>query len=338
MSEVFPLISVLIPCYNVERYLEEALISVLNQTEQNFEVLCLNDGSTDATGAILTKFAARDARFRVLECAHNRGIIAARNTLLSEARGKYLAWFDADDVAHPERLEKQQDFLNRHLEYAAVTCEYIEFSENEEIYRSRSPSDVSKDTLLFYNYVLNPGAMVRAQTVSEASISFDTTLAGASDYQFWVDVSREGKIGVIHEPLMRYRRHQQQESTAQIRRQLKGCQQVVARQLAAMGIDVPDDTLMAHFLIYPADILQLPYSRESMKTSTWIGRQILSRYSAFSYSDWVEVQTVHLLRRHAVRTGLTGLYYFIRTVGLRQFLKGKHYGGALFIDCLRRKY
>ncbi|WP_414830129.1 glycosyltransferase family 2 protein [Alteromonas sp. H39] len=338
MSQAKPQITVLIPCYNVADYLEEALTSIVRQTETDLEILCLNDGSTDNTGDILRRFANEDPRFRLLNHTQNQGIINSRNTLLAEARGHLLAWFDADDIAHPNRLSKQKAFLEQRSDHIAVTCEYIEFSEHDEIYRKRDPRDVSRETLLFYNYVLNPGTMVRADVLKEASITFDETLAGASDYQFWVDVSRHGQIGVIHEPLMRYRRHNQQESTAQIRRQLQGCQQIVTRQLAAMGVNIPDENLMAQFLIYPADILKLPYSTKSMRTAALIGAQILSCYERASYTDEVAVLTVHLLRRHAVRTGLAGLYYFTRTVGLKKFLEGKYFGAALALDCLRRKY
>lgn len=308
------------------------------QTHRDFEVVLLDDGSSDGSLQKLKAWQDRDPRIRLISHGENKGIIAARNTLLHEARGEYLAWLDADDVARADRFEKQLAFLNTHTEYAAVTCEYIEFSAQDEIYRARQPQDVSADALLFYNYVLNPGAMVRSSVVVKHHIKFDATLAGASDYQFWVDVSKAGPIGIIHEPLVRYRRHEKQESTAQIKRQLRGCQQIVLRQLKALGIDDVKESDMAQFLIYPADILGLPYSGHTMRRSCAIGESLISLLPHGQYGNYAKTLTIHLLRRHAVRSGIGGLYLYIKTVGLRAFLKGKYCGLSLLLDCLRKKF
>lgn len=333
-----PLISVLIPCFNVSEYLDETMASLLAQTEKRFEVLLLDDGSTDNTSVLLQQWQAVDPRIRVLTHEQNKGIIAARNTLLSEAKGEFLAWLDADDIARADRLEKQYAYLNSDQKAVAVSCEYVEFDDVSEVYRARQARDVSADALLFYNYVLNPGSMVRSDVIHQHGITFDESLAGASDYQFWVDVSKVGKIGMIHEPLMRYRRHEAQESTAQIGRQLRGCQQIVLRQLEELGITGMTTDDMAQFLIYPADILKLPYSTGSMKKSCHAGRQLLRLLPQRQYGDYAKELTLHLLRRHAVRSGIAGLFHYISVAGLTTFLQGRHFGLSLFMDCLRKKY
>lgn len=333
-----PVISVLIPCYNVAEFLSQALDSVLAQSEQDFEVLAVDDGSIDATLAILKSYAQKDPRIRIIEHQRNRGIIAARNTLIQHGRGRYFAWLDADDIAREDRLKKQRDFLDLYADYGAVTCQYIEFSEEHEVYRPRKSHDVSKEALLFYNYVLNPGAMVRRELIEDNHIVFDSTLAGASDYQFWVDVSRYGKIGVINEPLMRYRRHTKQESTAQIGRQLRGCQQIVLRQLQALGITHATEDDMAYFLIYPADILGLRYSSDTMRKSGRIVKALLNVLDQHHYGSYAKELAVHLLRRHAVRTGLSGFAQFVASAGLRNMLKSKWFGLGLLKDCILQKY
>ena len=100
-----PVASVIIPCYNVERYVESALGSVLSQTFPDFEVIAVDDGSSDGTGAILARLAAADARIKVLSQA-NRGVSAARNRGMDAACGKYLFFADPDDRTHPEMLAK----------------------------------------------------------------------------------------------------------------------------------------------------------------------------------------------------------------------------------------
>ncbi|MCG8334401.1 MAG: glycosyltransferase [Proteobacteria bacterium] len=101
------LISVLLPLYNAEAYLEQCLESILNQTYTQFEVIAVNDGSSDSSSAILSRFSQTDARIKPLHLPKNKGIVAALNAGLSICRGKWVARMDADDLMHPQRLEQQ---------------------------------------------------------------------------------------------------------------------------------------------------------------------------------------------------------------------------------------
>jgi len=107
MSVTRPAVSVIIPVYNVEKYLRRCLESVAAQTFADFEAICINDGSPDGCGEILAAFAARDARFRVVTKS-NAGVSAARNDGLKIARGEYVMFLDADDFIHPQLLEITQ--------------------------------------------------------------------------------------------------------------------------------------------------------------------------------------------------------------------------------------
>ncbi|MAQ02548.1 MAG: hypothetical protein CL586_10700 [Alteromonadaceae bacterium] len=333
-----PLVSVLIPCYNIEPYGEIAINSILSQTYKHIEVLLLNDGSADKTASIIAAFEQSDSRVRVIEHDKNKGIIRARNRLLDEASGQYLAWMDADDIAREDRLEKQVAFLEAKQNYAAVSCEYEEFSDSSRFYCPRKEKELSRDYLLFYNYVLNPGAMVRQEVITRQGITFDNTLSGASDFQFWVDVAKAGQIGVIHEPLMQYRRHSEQESTAQMTRQLRGCQEIVARQLNALGYANADPDRMACFLIYPADLLNKKYSMASFRYSAEITQYLLQILPNHQFTEEAVEQAIHLLRRHVVRVGILAIPLYIKTVGLRRFLAGKHFGWSLVRASMKKKY
>lgn len=98
-------ISVIIPVYNMEQYIEKSVRSVIDQTWRDLELIVVDDGSTDATGEILRRLAAQDARIRVIH-QENGGVSAARNTGLAEASGEYVAWLDGDDQMQPQALEK----------------------------------------------------------------------------------------------------------------------------------------------------------------------------------------------------------------------------------------
>lgn len=104
--------SIIVPVYNAERYLRECLESVLAQTMQDWECICVDDGSTDGSGAILDEYAARDKRFRVIHKA-NEGVAVARNTGLEHARGEWITWLDADDEYAPWRLEEAARIIDK---------------------------------------------------------------------------------------------------------------------------------------------------------------------------------------------------------------------------------
>lgn len=125
-----PAVSVLMPCYNAEGTLDEALKSLEWQTFHDFEVVAVDDGSGDQTLGILNEWAGRDARFRVISIPHG-GICAALNTGLEACRAGIIARMDADDRSHPRRLALQTAFLEEHKELAVVGCRVAGFPEDQ---------------------------------------------------------------------------------------------------------------------------------------------------------------------------------------------------------------
>ena len=125
-----PFVSVLLPCYNAEKTLVEALESLARQTLADFEIVAVEDGSTDGTLALLQAWARREARLRLLTQPHG-GIIAALNNGLAACRAPLVARMDADDRAHPERLARQVQFLDAHPELAVAGCLVSGFPEEQ---------------------------------------------------------------------------------------------------------------------------------------------------------------------------------------------------------------
>lgn len=123
-----PAVSVLLPCYNAEKTIDEALHSLARQTLTDFEVLAVDDGSGDATRVKLETWAERDPRFRMISQDH-AGVIAAANTGLAACTAPYIARMDADDRAHPERLAQQTSFLDSRPEIAVVSSRVKAFPE-----------------------------------------------------------------------------------------------------------------------------------------------------------------------------------------------------------------
>lgn len=126
-----PLISVIIPVYNVEAHLEKCLESVSKQTLRDIEIICVNDGSTDGSAAILQKFSEKDKRFVVIT-RKNQGLSVARNVGLAHSNAKYIAYVDSDDFVHPEFLQKLYSVAN---EYRAdiVGCNFAKIYADENL-------------------------------------------------------------------------------------------------------------------------------------------------------------------------------------------------------------
>ena len=126
-----PKVTVLMSVYNGEKYLQEAIDSILEQTFKDFEFLIINDGSTDKTGEILESY--HDLRIKIINNEKNIGLTKSLNKGLKLARGEYIARQDADDISMPERLEKEVEFLETHQDYAVVGAFAKIINKNSEI-------------------------------------------------------------------------------------------------------------------------------------------------------------------------------------------------------------
>lgn len=136
-----PLVSVLVPVYNVERYVQEALDSIARQTYSNLQVIVVDDCSTDGTAQIVAQFCEKDPRFVLLKNATNMHIAKALNRALSQATGQYIARCDGDDVMEPDRIARQMDYLSANPDVSLVGCSLVFIDEkNNEISRYEFPS------------------------------------------------------------------------------------------------------------------------------------------------------------------------------------------------------
>lgn len=205
MSLSKPEITVAMPAYNAADHLLEAIDSVLGQSFEDFELLVVDDGSTDNTLALAQSCA--DKRVRVERLPANKGRATARNMAMGRARGRYLAWMDADDIAMPHRLEAQYACLETHpqihicgagVQYFGQSCALEFFPEQPEAARAAS---------LFGVPVPNCCVMVRLDAMRAFGLRYDATLARAEDMAFWADALLKAGLQAVNlqEPLLRYR-------------------------------------------------------------------------------------------------------------------------------------
>ncbi|MGB1249201.1 MAG: glycosyltransferase family 2 protein [Candidatus Promineifilaceae bacterium] len=202
-----PAISVNMPVYNGEQYLSEAIESILAQTHTDFELVIVNDGSTDGTADILDSYTVQDRRIKVLHNETNRGVSATRNRALAASSAEFVAIMDADDTCDPTRLAKQLAYLQTHPDIGAVGTWSRYVNKNGEPLRERhSPHDPIeiKWSLLFSCTVLPASIMVRRHVIDNAG-AYPLGAPVAKDYALLLEINRTNKIAVIPEPLYFYR-------------------------------------------------------------------------------------------------------------------------------------
>lgn len=226
-----PAVSVLMPVYNGERFLAEAIESILGQTFADFEFVIVDDGSTDTSPAILADYASRDPRIRVVTQA-NAGIVAALNRGLAECRTALVARMDADDVSLPTRLERQVAFLATRPMVAVVGTAVQRISETgaagPEVRHPAAWQAIARG-LRHGNCLAHPSVMMRRDAVMEVG-GYREFLRHAEDYDLWTRVAERQELANLPDCLLRYRVHGGQVSWAVAESQVLGT--LAARGLA----------------------------------------------------------------------------------------------------------
>jgi glycosyltransferase involved in cell wall biosynthesis len=205
-----PAVSVIIPAYNAARYLESAIASIQAQTFSDFEIIAVDDGSTDETKIILERLAARDQRIRVIS-RPNTGIVGALNDALAAARGKLIARMDGDDLALPTRFETQIAFLDAHPECVALgTAVQIIDSRTAIVDRYDPPLD--HDAILAELLRGNGGALIHPSAVFRADAlrsvnGYGPEFCKAEDLDLYLRLSHRGRLANLPSLGLQYRHH-----------------------------------------------------------------------------------------------------------------------------------
>ena len=187
------MVSVIVPCYNCENYIEEAINSILNQTFSDFEILVVDDLSTDNTAHILEKLRKRDKRIKYFKLSKKGGATGARNKALREAKGKYIAFLDGDDLWEPQKLEKQIKFMEDNNIYFSYTdYEYID-EKSKRLNRMRKcPFKMSYLRMLFGDSV---GCLTVIYNAEKTGLIQIPNIGKRNDYALWCVVLKKVKRG-----------------------------------------------------------------------------------------------------------------------------------------------
>lgn len=222
-----PLISVALPVYNGEKYLEEAIDSILAQTCTDFELIIIDDGSTDDSLKILREYEKRDSRIHLIS-RENKNLVTTLNQIISLARGKWIARMDQDDIALPHRFARQLEWLEQ--TEADICGSWVQFfgTADKRILKHPQSDAALKMEILFGCPFAHPTVMMKTSLAK--LLPYDDAWEKCEDYDLWERAARVGwKMTNVPEILLRYRQHAAQISTATLDKQQELTQKIRRR-------------------------------------------------------------------------------------------------------------
>ncbi len=234
------LVSVLMPIYNGEKYLVEAIDSILKQTYKEFEFIIIDDGSTDKSYDIVKNY--EDKRIKLIRNETNIQLVDTLNKGVSLSKGRYIARMDCDDIAHTERLEKQLRLIEKNNDVAVVgaSIQLInEYGKKGRKYFYPEDSDYLSWCLLYFSPIAHPAAMIR-KTMLEGVGGYNKLMTHAEDHYLWYRLSQVGKIINVNDVLMYIRKHQDNVTKKNVRENVEKSifvSKVVSKKIYGIEID-----------------------------------------------------------------------------------------------------
>ena len=248
-SDERPRVSVVMPFKNRAALIGETIDSVLSQTWTDFELICISDGSTDESDDIVSSYAARDARVRLLLNEMHPGVAGAANTGLAHARGEFVVRIDSDDIMLQNRIAVQVRFMDEHPAVAVCGSWVQAFGiSGENIWRLPVSHEEICVWMLFYSALAHPAVIFRRQCFEEFGLRYDENVS-AEDYELWTRAARQVRLANIPRILLRYREHLASLSTTDRDGMAASVRRVHERQLRELGLAASADELDLHWRI-----------------------------------------------------------------------------------------
>lgn len=224
------------PMYNGERYVGAAIDSILAQSYTDFELVIINDGSTDGSAQVVGSY--RDPRIVYVENPANTGLANVRNMGLDIVRGEYIAWLDCDDISLPQRLERQVDLLdaNPRVGLCGTWVKTLD-GATEDVWRYPVNPDFLRSRMLFDDPLTTSSIMMRAACVRKLGLRFDVNHPPAEDYELWERISRDWGLANLPEVLTLYRTHSMQTSVVKAQKLRESAWGIQNRMLVQLGIE-----------------------------------------------------------------------------------------------------
>jgi len=330
-------LTVVMPVYNGEKYLQEAIDSVLAQTFEDFELLVIDDASKDHSVEIIQSYT--DPRIRLVRNPVNSGVAHVRNLGLQEAKGEFLAWMDCDDLIDPKKFQIQIDFLRKKPKVGICGTWLTRFGEGRSIL-SKSPTDpgLIKATLIFYPSVWNATAMFRMEFIRKAQLQYDTRLAVAEDYNFYFDASFHFPIENISESLYFYRASEtsiMKKFEDQEKKMFTFYKIIYSKVFEKLGIEKSEENFLIHRKI--GSTVLLNNWPEYKKAFNWLmflksQNKKVGVYDSKSFDPAID-NVFYFLSKRSSQIGLKVFIFFIKNKTTFSYLEFNLLL-RLFIRCL----
>lgn len=202
-----PLVSIIIPCYNAAKYLNECLDSMVSQTYRNLEIITLDDGSVDDTFEMLSQWQRKDDRIRVVRNPVNLKLIETLNKGIEMSQGVYIARMDADDIAMPTRIEEQVRIMENRKEIGIVGTFIDPFDEQGG--KGKLVAPVTHSRIRAYSLIaspfFHPSVLIRKSLLDEYCLRYEKEYYRAEDHAFWINILEHTKGINLNQPLLKYR-------------------------------------------------------------------------------------------------------------------------------------
>jgi glycosyltransferase involved in cell wall biosynthesis len=244
--KAMPIVSVLMPTYNSGPYLEGALKSILGQTFQDFELVVIDDGSTDSTLAFLESIS--DARVKIVRNDRNIGLVSTLLKGLTHCGGRYIARMDHDDISFDDRFFKQVNYLDKHPEIDVLggAIQFFGDEQPKSVHVFPGGHDEIRAGLLFYCTLAHPALMFRRELVDQGLFQYSDAYRHAEDYHLWSQLLRQAKSANLDDCILMYRLHLKQISSGQSSKQYEVSRQVRKLMLEQAGVPFSDSDLVLH--------------------------------------------------------------------------------------------
>lgn len=315
-----PRISVILPVYNCEKYINETIQSVIDQTFQDFELLIIDDCSTDSTVAIIKSF--NDHRIQLIRKEKNTGYTNSLNYAVSIAKGEYVARMDGDDICLPKRFEKQVAFLDQNPN--VILCgTSIQIIGKNKISHYPSLHDEIMVKLCFGNSFFHPSVMGRVNIFKENP--YDINFEPAEDYDLWTRLVFKGQLANLNEILLMYRVHDQQVSVVKNKLQTTVGYASQFRMLEPL-IDFEEDIYNTMHIAFKK---QEHYSKEDLKKSLLLFKTIQKGnvknkvYNSRFFEDKLQNVKLTFLKNYFRSEGLklNLLFFYFKIIKIDDFLE-----------------
>ncbi|OYU27327.1 MAG: hypothetical protein CFE41_11655 [Burkholderiales bacterium PBB2] len=268
-----PVVSVVMPVFNGAAFLAQAIDSVLAQTFENFELLVIDDGSSDESAAIAEAYT--DPRLKLLRNDGNKGLPLTRNRGVELARGEFVAFLDSDDIALPQRLERQLAYFKEHPALVGLGASVVNTDARGAVISGTMACPGSpafcQAMLLFRTYFHTSTFMARRQAL--LAHPFDLEIGLAEDYDVYLRMSKAGEVMNLTDVLVQYRVHGHNITSTKRSALLAALNTISVRELRALGLEPDNSQLLLHRHL---EMRQLPPSRELLSDlENWL-RTILA--------------------------------------------------------------